>query len=166
MSTQPNPSDGELDEAVELLMATSRLMTAIVARTLADVHQSVTVPQLRVLVMLHGQGPMNLTPIAAALGVNPSNATRTCDRLVAAGLVRREADPSDRRTVAVTLTPKGRRLVDSLLDARRAVLAEVAGHLRPADRRALTKGLGAFLDAVPQTSQDHDDGGALLTWVR
>ena len=41
--------------------------------------------------------------------------TNRVDRLAAAGLVRREPDPQDRRGVLVTLTPAGRARVDAAL---------------------------------------------------
>jgi DNA-binding MarR family transcriptional regulator len=161
--------DDHHDDAVDLLMATARLMTAVVAHTLGDLDQSVSVPQLRVMVMLHDRGPLNLTAIAEGLGVNPSNATRTCDRLVAAGLGRRRADPDDGRAVAVTLTAKGRRLVDSLLDARRAVLVELVRHLSDPEQKRLARGLSGFLESVDRTASDagvHVGDSSLLTWIR
>ena len=52
---------------------------------------TVSVPQMRVLVLLWTGEPLNLSAVAEGLGVNASNASRTCDRLVAAGLVERAA---------------------------------------------------------------------------
>ncbi len=40
-----------------------------------------TVPQLRVLVLPHPRGTLNLAGVAAALGVNPSPASRIGERL-------------------------------------------------------------------------------------
>jgi len=168
VKTQASRLD-EHREAVDALMATSRLMTAVVARTLADVDQSVSVPQLRVLVMLHGEGPMNLTAIAEGLGVNPSNASRTCDQLVAAALVRRQEDARDRRAISVDLTAKGRRLVDSLMDARRAAIEDLVQHLSSTELKRLARGLAAFLDTVDGTGKDGGlQGGesSLLHWIR
>jgi DNA-binding MarR family transcriptional regulator len=53
--------------------------------------------------------------------------TNRIDRLAAAGLVRREPDPRDRRGVLVTLSERGRAVVDAaftdLLDREQALLA-------------------------------------------
>jgi DNA-binding MarR family transcriptional regulator len=43
--------------------------------------------------------------------------TQRLDKLQAAGLIRRERDPVDRRIVHVTLTPRGHRLVDRVFAA-------------------------------------------------
>lgn len=126
-------------------MDLSRLMTAIVATTLADIDEAVSVPQLRILVMLHVNGPMNLVGIARRLGVDRSNASRPADRLVAMGLADRNADVSDRRSVVLSLTPQGRRFIDSVLDRRRAILGGLVSRLDAPDRRALGRGVDALL---------------------
>jgi DNA-binding MarR family transcriptional regulator len=48
--------------------------------------------------------------LAARIGVEVPTAVRTVTRMEAAGLVRREADPADRRRVIVRLTDRGREL--------------------------------------------------------
>ncbi|WP_354263237.1 MarR family transcriptional regulator [Arthrobacter sp. OAP107] len=50
-------------------------------------------PQLRVLVLIHTRGPQNPGGVAAELGVHASNATRVCDRLVAAELLEPPGGP-------------------------------------------------------------------------
>jgi DNA-binding MarR family transcriptional regulator len=51
--------------------------------------------------------PMALSELAAAQRCVRSNITQLVDRLEADGLVRRVADPSDRRSVRAVLTPQG-----------------------------------------------------------
>jgi DNA-binding MarR family transcriptional regulator len=58
--------------------------------------------------------------LAEAAGVAPPTATRMLDGLERDGVVRRRSCPRDRRAVAVSLTPRGRELVD----AKREALAE------------------------------------------
>lgn len=157
------------EAVLDVLMATSRLMTAVVARTLAEVEASISVPQFRMLVMLYYQDSLNLGTIAEGLGVNPSNASRACDKLVTAGLVRRKDNEHDRRQLSITLTPKGRRLLDSVMQARRGMLDALVGEMAPADQRRLTKGLAALLAVVgdddPSTSLG-TDAGDILHWIR
>ncbi|HEY0644178.1 MAG TPA: MarR family transcriptional regulator, partial [Nocardioides sp.] len=78
--------DAARARATEAMMPVSRTMTAIVARTLSEMKRDITVPQLRVLVLLNSRGQMNLSALAEHLDVNPSNASRTCDQLVNEGL--------------------------------------------------------------------------------
>ena len=87
----------------------NRALVGIAAASIADVEDVVTVPQFRVLVMLYTRGPMNMAAVATALDVNPSNARRTCDRLMKAGLLDRRESADDRRNVTLTITEEGRR---------------------------------------------------------
>ena len=158
----------EQQAATEALMATSRLLTGVIARTLSDIEVSVTVPQLRVLVMLHLNAPLNLGAIADGLGVNPSNASRTCDRLVSAGLISRADDARDRRQVSLTLTAEGERLVTSLMRRRRELLDEVVGRLSPEDQRGLAQALTGLLEVLDdeEWARVGFRPGDILPWIR
>jgi DNA-binding MarR family transcriptional regulator len=161
--------DHEFAEHLDALMRTSKVVTAAIAHSLAAADATVTLPQLRVLVMVHDVGPMNMSGVAEGLGVNPSNASRTCDRLVRNGLLDRREDPDDRRNVALTLTPAGGRLVRSMLGQRRAVFAQVVEQMDPDSRARLAEGLRSFNDAARGLSVDGagltDGEGHLLRWL-
>ena len=51
--------------------------------------------------------PMSMSELAAALGIDPPNATVVVDDLEALGLVERRAHPTDRRAKMVEVTSKG-----------------------------------------------------------
>ena len=167
--TGPGEEPGEEQvRATEALMAVSRTMTAIVARTLSDVADDITVSQFRVLVLLHSRGPMNLTAIAQHFHVNASNASRTCDQLVSAGKVARHVDDQDRRTVKLDLTSAGSRFVESLMDARRRLIAEVVVAMEPSDQSTLARGLDAFSAAAAASALEEPSGPPderLIPWL-
>lgn len=71
--------------------------------------------------------------------------TARLDRLAAAGLVQRTADPDDRRAIRVRLTRKGARLAARALDAVLAVDAEVLAPLSERQRTALAATLKRIL---------------------
>jgi DNA-binding MarR family transcriptional regulator len=133
---------------VDALMDTAQLMVAISAQSLASVQHEVTLPQLRVLVILASGGPQGLGAVAGTLGVNPSNATRACDRLIEAGLLRRSEDPRDRRHIRVHLTPAGSELVDKVMRHRRRRIAQLLRRLSPAERDALSAALRPLTTAT------------------
>src|ERR671936_844167 len=49
-------------QTVDALMLASRVVTAAVAHSLASIDAPITVPQLRVLVMIDGRGPLSPPP--------------------------------------------------------------------------------------------------------
>ena len=142
--TLPEASSRE----VEAVMRAADTLLRVVARSVAEVEDVVNTPQLRVLVLIHTRGPQNLGGVAAELGVHASNATRICDRLVAADLLARKEDPADRRYVRLELTAKGHALVESVLDHRRQAIAEVIGKMPSGRRPALAAALEAFAAAA------------------
>jgi DNA-binding MarR family transcriptional regulator len=151
---------------VAALMDTSRIMTAVVAHSLAHLNSSVSVPQLRVLVMVDGRGPMNLSAVAEGLGVNASNASRACDKLVTNGLLDRQTDEQDRRSIVLSLTRKGKRLVSALMKERQAMFEQIVARMDPETRDHLSVGLRGFVAAAMGISEDGgllDDAGHSLT---
>ncbi len=88
-----------------------------------------------VLVALRRQGPpYRLSPTELRrLAVLSSGAmTNRLDRLEERGLVKRSADPNDRRGVLITLLPRGRELADQAIAER---LAQIERVLKPLNRR-------------------------------
>ncbi len=83
-----------------------------------------------------------------------SGLTRLVDRIEAAGLVRREAVPGDRRGVRVVLTPEGRRRHDAAFaDHLKVIEREFGRRLTPAQQRAVADALATFWhdDKEPST---------------
>ena len=85
--------------------------------------------------------------LAETMRVSHSRAVRIVDDLEAAGLARRESDPSDRRRALVYLRPRGRTLAKRALEARARVLSTAVAKLGPADQGDLERLAGALLDA-------------------
>jgi len=165
----PAPEPVEVDLAP--VMAASRLITAAVVQSLAAVSGTVTVPQLRVLVMLATRGRLNLSAVAAGLGVNASNASRTCDQLVRALLVDKRVDPHDRRRASLALTAAGRRLVGDVMSHRERLLAGIVEEMTPPAQRRLVAALSEFTEAARRVAdrERHQDGhhpdGDLAFWA-
>jgi len=71
-------------------------------------------PQIMVLRTLDQPKPMR--EVACYLSCNSSNLTGITDRLEDRNLVKRTADPNDRRIKLLVLTPKGEKLRKDVLD--------------------------------------------------
>lgn len=140
-------SDDDVDTITEAVLTASRLLMAVSARSIAAVDDSITIPQFRLLVVLEARGPSKLVTLAEQLGVNPSTATRTVDRLVATGLVSREANPASRRELVVALTDKGASAVREVTERRRAELGRIVGRMPLDARDGMVRVLTAFTEA-------------------
>jgi DNA-binding MarR family transcriptional regulator len=133
---------------VEAVMAASRALVGIAAASVADVNDIVTVPQLRVLMMIATRGAMNLGSVAAGLDVSAPNASRICDRLINAGLLNRSEHPADRRNVALTLTDAGRDLIARVNRHRRTAIRRVLRTMSERDRESLAEAMDNFANAA------------------
>ncbi len=106
-------------EPMQVLSRISRLAKHLdIARRGAFTDHDLETWEFDVLSALRRQGPpFQLTPgaLVRATLVTSGTMTNRIDRLEAAGLVRREPDPSDKRGVLVTLTTQGEARVDAAL---------------------------------------------------
>jgi len=118
-------------EPLQVLSRISRLARHLdIARRGAFADHGLESWEFDVLSALRRQGPpFQLTPgaLLRATLVTSGTMTNRIDRLAAAGLVRREPDPRDKRGVLVILTSRGQERVDAaladLLHRERALLA-------------------------------------------
>lgn len=138
-------------EQVDAIMVALQALVGIAAQSVTEVEDRVTLPQLRVLVLVASHGTLNLNALAEAMGVHPSNASRSCDRLVAAGLLARAESPHDRRNLVLELTDEGLALIANLVDHRREAIAEVLDRVPDSRRRALVNAMQAFGKAAGES---------------
>jgi DNA-binding MarR family transcriptional regulator len=144
-------------EPLHVLSRVSRLARHLdIARRSAFAAHGLESWEFDVLSALRRAGPpFQLTPgaLLRATLVTSGTMTNRIDRLAESGLVSREPDPRDRRGVLVTLSERGREVVDAaftdLLDREQALLAGL-----PTDQRRiladLLRTLLAPFDAADQ----------------
>jgi DNA-binding MarR family transcriptional regulator len=87
------------------------------------------VPETTIVVHLLHEGPQRPSVLARRVGVTPASVTAQLDRLELAGHVVRQANPRDRRSVLVALTPQGHALVSRLFAVFAGDVARGAGDL-------------------------------------
>src|SRR3954463_2477740 len=88
---QQSAREESFDEITDAVVAASRVLVAVAARSLSAVNTDVTLPQYRTLVVLASRGPQPLGYLAEQLDVSPSTATRMCDRLLRKGPIQQRA---------------------------------------------------------------------------
>ncbi len=144
----------DVDAVTRAVLTASRLLVAVSARSLGEAEERVTLPQLRMLVVLSTRGATKLVALAELLQVAPSTAMRMVDRLITAGLAHRQANLGNRRETLLQLTDEGRRTVEEVTARRRAEISAIVERLAPEQRASLIEALTAFNEAGGEPSVD------------
>lgn len=104
---------------------------------------------------------LRMVEIAQLLTIAKSAVTKTVDRLEERGLITRQRDPSDRRTVHATLTAEGAKLFAAAQPAFvDAVQRHFADHITQAEIRHLAGLPGRVLQPVPPSPAQPQEGSA------
>jgi DNA-binding MarR family transcriptional regulator len=104
------------------------------------------------------QSPVRLSDLAGLLELDLSTVSRQTRHLVDAGLVVRESDPGDGRACLLSLSERGRSVLDAVRDARRHALGAALGGWPDDDRVAIATALSKLADdlaAGPQVPAGH-----------
>jgi DNA-binding MarR family transcriptional regulator len=113
-----------------LLVRTHRRLTEILGR---ELEESAGIPLVFFDVLIHvaaaPDGYLTMSRLSNDVSLTTGGVTRLVDRMVDAGLVVREHCPSDRRSIHVVLTPKGRVVLDEA----------VAAHIDSIDRHLMAR---------------------------
>ena len=148
-------STQDRDEAQ--LEIASRLRLAI-ARTARRLRQNsgtdLTAALTAALATVECKGPITPSELASVENVKRPTATRLVARLEEQGLVERTADPLDRRSSLVGITPEGRRLLTRLRKRKNAYLAKRLRELDAEDVATLERAadvLERLLETEPRT---------------
>ncbi len=103
----------------------------------ADAGDGLTRARLSALGLLVMGGPRTLGELAAAEHVRPPTMTRLVHAMAADGLVTREPNPDDRRSVVIRATARGEEQLGLGRDRQIAPLAEAISELGRGERLAL-----------------------------
>jgi DNA-binding MarR family transcriptional regulator len=137
---------------LELVKRVARLAGRIEMVTAAELDRlDLTKAEYEVLATLRGAGsPYRLRPtgLSTSVSLSSGGTTNVLHRLVARGLVAREAHPEDRRGSAVRLTPEGVRAAEAAVLATNAAHRELLGPLDEAAARTLADQLRLALRAL------------------
>jgi DNA-binding MarR family transcriptional regulator len=102
--------------------------------------------QLKCLGLLsNAEAPLSLGALSEELGLSLAAVSRAVDGLVQRGAVKRQEDPSDRRSKLVTVSARGRAVYERVLAVRVAGVERFVEELEPDDRDALAAALGPIV---------------------
>jgi DNA-binding MarR family transcriptional regulator len=107
-----------------------------------------TMPQLKVLLIVFGAGSATIGELARGLGVTLPTVTGIVDRLIDHKLVSRAEDQADRRVTRVSITEDGRALVESLYLASRERVQRLLDRLDLKALRTIERALDHLYEAA------------------
>jgi MarR family transcriptional regulator, lower aerobic nicotinate degradation pathway regulator len=124
------------------LVQVSFAVIAVLSRVAAE--QDLSLTQLRVLGILRDRQP-TMAELASYLGLERSTVSGLIDRAVQRGLVQKDADPTDGRSVRVSLTERARRLESRMIAEIGELMAPLTDRLNTSERKRLTDLLAKVL---------------------
>ncbi len=128
-----------MDTVASLVSDVARLMRREFDVRARDI--GVTRPQWQVLIVLRRNEGINQGGLAELLEVEPITVCRMVDRLQEAELVERRADPADRRSWRLYLTPKAEDLLAELRPLGDAMIEDMLSGIAAPQRGAILQGL-------------------------
>ena len=132
------------DALSEAFWAVARQLRERSQETLAP--WDITPAHLRALRTLRRHGTLRLSELSDHLHIAPRSTTEVVDALEARDLVRRRADPGDRRATLVEVTERGTDVLAAIRDTRGTEAVRVFGRLSPPDRAELARLLTQLRD--------------------
>lgn len=151
------PDGGRYSDPATAFLFRALRLAADLERSLGEAcgAAGITVSQFQALVALKRLSPKPLTAaeVMRHSVLTSGSVTSMIDQLQGKGLVEKSQDGTDRRVARISLTEKGRRLIEPLLQARLSELRDLAHELPASERTSVSRALRKLL-------LSRQDGGA------
>lgn len=142
------------EEANQVLSAYLRISRLMSERLRGQIgKRNLTFPQTMALALLHEEGPMPISSLAAATGSANSTISGVVDRLERMGLIRRVRSEQDRRVIYVATTEKFEQLYEERTTNTLGRFAELMSHLTPEQLEQVVKGLSILEEALSEETE-------------
>jgi len=126
----------------------------IVARALGRISREraravdVTPQQAETLQLIFERGAVSTSSLAEQLGIDPSTASRNLSGLERSGLISRKKGADDARQTDVRLTPRGKRVAESVAAGSNTSFSAVLDQLPRGERQRVTDALELLARAL------------------
>ena len=124
------------------------LRRELIKTTLAGVESDINLPHFEIMRVLREEGTLHVAEIGEKLQIAKAQMTHLIDRLVELGLVARQMCDTDRRTLNIGLTERGRQFMEeheaNLVEAAREYMTS----LTDADMETLSESLRNLRDIL------------------
>jgi DNA-binding MarR family transcriptional regulator len=142
-----------LDSVVRDVLSITPLVRRNIQRKLvrtafAQIEHNISLPHLEIMSLLRNSGTQHIAGIGESLQIPKPQMTHLIDRLEGLEIVRRRADPADRRIVNIALTARGRRIIDELDRVFRSSISEKLSGLTEEELSELSVSLRKLRDIL------------------
>lgn len=130
----------EHDLNLKLLIALSRATSAVHKGSTKNMKEKgVTPSQFEVLEALYHKGPMKVCAITEKILTSNGNMTVIIANLEKEGLVRRTADPNDRRASIIKITEPGKDIIEAIFPLHLEYLKESFSRLEDEEKEEIIR---------------------------
>ena len=112
-----------------------------------------SMPQFGILMQLHYRGNCGISDISERFDITSPAASQMVEKVAQSGLIERSEDPSDRRVKHITLSPKGKAMIEKGTRERYRWVDELVTRLNAAEREKVAEALGILNRAAKELDQ-------------
>ena len=141
-----------IDRIIELEERVRQALWPIVPKEWLSV--DLTMPQLKIILLIFTDGPARTSTLASALGVSLATTSGITDRLVQHGLIVRGDDPEDRRAVVCSLSEKGTELMKRLWELGQSRLRSLLEKMTPPKLEIISEAMEVILQTASAVQED------------
>jgi DNA-binding MarR family transcriptional regulator len=141
------------------------MYTSIGEKLLEELAESdLTYSQMQALRYLNTHKRVTVGDLAEGLNISYPSATNMVHRLEKKALIRRVANPRDRRQVGLALTDAGREMIQRVDQERRQRFASVLAQMEPVRAERVHRGLERVHPRGRRSGHPQADGGVPAVW--
>ena len=142
-----------LDDVVEDLLSVPSLLRRSVNKKVlksafAKIDGAISLPHFEIMKILKEEGTKHIAEIGEKLLIPKPQMTHLIDRLVSLEIVERRTDATDRRTMNITLTEKGRKMIEEHDQLFKTCIKENLSCLTDEELQELSVSLRSFRDIL------------------
>ena len=109
-----------------------------------------SMPQFGLLMQMHHKGACGMSEVSERFEITPAAASQLVDKLVQSGLIQRVEDPNDRRAKLLSLTDKGRELIQQGIQERYRWVDELGSKLSAEKQVQISAALNIMTEAAKE----------------
>jgi DNA-binding MarR family transcriptional regulator len=155
LATHHNSNESCARQLVQVVPVLMRL----IRRSVLQADPLMSVAHLRILEFLQRSPGASLSEVSAALEVTKATASSHVEKLVKRQLVKRVADPDERRRVVLTLTADGARRLAQVSSISTSMFSEMLAPLPGSNLHRIQDGLNLLEDSAKQYHDNEKNSG-------